>query len=183
MRAFTEVTVACDEPWHSPGRVDAHPPRHTLPTAGPRSPDEQAALNFGYARADADEPWRQPPDDPGPLDNRAALSRDHELLARPRVAGFRVDMAYSLVKGDPDRAATAELWAALSGWLHETYPDAVLLPESDIEAPVDERWFHDRSRGGKSFPSSPAPFGHRHGGPPFRVGDDSELIHQSSGPR
>ena len=27
--------------------------------------------------------------------------------------------------------------ADLSGWLHETYPDAVLLPESDIEAPVD----------------------------------------------
>jgi glycosidase len=53
------------------------------------------------------------------------------------VAGFRVDMAYSLVKGDPDRAATAELWADLSSWLHETYPDAVLLRESDIEAPVD----------------------------------------------
>ena len=53
------------------------------------------------------------------------------------VAGFRVDMAYSLVKGDPDRAATCALWRALSDQLRETYPDAVLLPESDIEAPVD----------------------------------------------
>ena len=44
------------------------------------------------------------------------------------VAGFRVDMAYSLVKDDPDREATAALWRDLSDWLHETYPDAVLLP-------------------------------------------------------
>ena len=36
-----------------------------------------------------------------------------------------------------DWAATAELLADLSGWLHQTYPGAVLVPESDIEAPVD----------------------------------------------
>jgi glycosidase len=53
------------------------------------------------------------------------------------VAGFRVDMAYSLVKGDPDREATRALWRGLSDQLRATYPEVVLLPESDIEAPVD----------------------------------------------
>ena len=46
-------------------------------------------------------------------------------------------MAYSLVKGDPDREATRALWRDLSDQLRATYPDVVLLPESDIEAPVD----------------------------------------------
>ena len=53
------------------------------------------------------------------------------------VAGFRVDMAFSLVKDDPDRSATSALWRELSAWLHEAYPDAVLLPESDHPAPAD----------------------------------------------
>ena len=46
-------------------------------------------------------------------------------------------MAYSLVKDDPDLAATAALWRDLPAGCDDTYPDAVLLPESDIEAPVD----------------------------------------------
>ena len=37
----------------------------------------------------------------------------------------------------PTAAATSALWRDLSGWLHETYPDAVLLPESDYPAPAD----------------------------------------------
>jgi glycosidase len=48
-----------------------------------------------------------------------------------------INMAYSLVKDDSDRVATAALWRELSDWLHDTYPDAILLPESDIDAPID----------------------------------------------
>jgi glycosidase len=47
------------------------------------------------------------------------------------VAGFRIDMAYSLVKDDPDFAATVALWADLRAWVQVRYPDAVLLPEND----------------------------------------------------
>ena len=99
--------------------------------------DSQPALNFGFARPDPDEPWRQGVDAAGPLTNRAALREVMAFWLDHGVSGFRVDMAYSLVKDDPGRAATAELWRELSGWLHAAYPEAVLLPESDHEAAAD----------------------------------------------
>ena len=93
--------------------------------------DEQPALNFGYARADDAEPWRQPPGAPGPRANRNALCQIMAYWLDRGVAGFRVDMAYSLVKDDPDFAATVALWADLRAWVQARYPDAVLLPEND----------------------------------------------------
>jgi maltose alpha-D-glucosyltransferase/alpha-amylase len=45
------------------------------------------------------------------------------------VAGFRVDMAFSLVKDDPDRAATADLWRETRAWMDASYPDRALLAE------------------------------------------------------
>jgi len=93
--------------------------------------DEQPALNFGYARAAEAEPWRQPPGAPGPQANRDALCQIMAYWLDRGVAGFRVDMAYSLVKDDPDFAATAALWAELRAWVQARYPDAVLLPEND----------------------------------------------------
>lgn len=97
--------------------------------------DEQPALNFGYARMDPGEPWRQPVDAPGPSANRAALREIIAFWLELGVAGFRVDMAYSLVKDDPDRAATTALWRELRAWLDEAHPGAVLLPESDHPTP------------------------------------------------
>ena len=99
--------------------------------------DEQPALNFGYATLRDDEPWRQSVDAPGPRANRAALQEIMAFWLDKGIAGFRVDMAYSLVKDDPDKEATAALWRELHGWLDEAYPDAVLLPESDYPAPPD----------------------------------------------
>jgi maltose alpha-D-glucosyltransferase/alpha-amylase len=45
------------------------------------------------------------------------------------VSGFRVDMAFSLVKDDPGRQETARLWAEMREWLDGAYPDAVLIAE------------------------------------------------------
>ncbi len=93
--------------------------------------DSQPALNFGYARMDETEPWRQAVDAPGPMANRAAL---HEIIAYwldRGVAGFRVDMAYSLVKDDSEFAATVALWADLRERVRAGHPDAVLVPEND----------------------------------------------------
>jgi glycosidase len=118
------------EPWVvSPGRRSGYYFKNFY--------EEQPALNFGYTRTNAGEPWRQAVDAAGPQLNRAALREIMAFWLDRGVAGFRVDMAYSLVKDDPDREATSALWRELSGWLHEAYPDAVLLPESDIETPVD----------------------------------------------
>ncbi|MDH6140522.1 MULTISPECIES: alpha-amylase family glycosyl hydrolase [Kitasatospora] len=89
----------------------------------------QPALNFGYARTDPAEPWRSPVDAPGPRANRAALREIMAHWFELGVAGFRVDMASSLVKDDPEHAETARLWRELRDWLDEHYPDRVLISE------------------------------------------------------
>ncbi|MGP4046605.1 alpha-amylase family glycosyl hydrolase [Streptomyces sp. 2A115] len=89
----------------------------------------QPALNFGYARENPAEPWRQPVDAEGPRANREALRTIMDHWLRLGVSGFRVDMASSLVKDDPDKAETSKLWTELRHWLDRAHPDAVLLSE------------------------------------------------------
>ena len=115
-----------------------------VPSSGPRPGyylrnfyDSQPAINFGYARENPDEPWREPVDAPGPRQNRAALREIIAFWLDRGVAGFRVDMAYSLVKDDPDFSATAALWSELTDWMHSAYPGSVLLPETEMRAPLD----------------------------------------------
>ena len=91
--------------------------------------DAQPALNFGWARLPADEPWRDTVDAPGPLRNRQALKDILDFWLQRGVAGFRVDMAFSLVKDDPGKAATVALWRDIREWLDVHHPDAVLIPE------------------------------------------------------
>jgi alpha-glucosidase len=91
--------------------------------------ETQPALNFGYARLDPSQPWRQPVDAPGPLANRAALREIMAFWLDRGVAGFRVDSALSLVKDDPGYLATIALWRELREWLDHAYPDAVIIPE------------------------------------------------------
>ncbi|MEU9212343.1 alpha-amylase family glycosyl hydrolase [Streptomyces sp. NPDC048415] len=89
----------------------------------------QPALNFGYARQDPAEPWRGPVDAEGPRANRAALRTIMDHWLGLGLAGFRVDMAASLVKDDPDKTETAGIWRELRHWLDGAHPDAVLLSE------------------------------------------------------
>jgi len=91
--------------------------------------DCQPALNFGYARPDPAEPWRQPVDAAGPRANRAALREIMTHWLGTGISGFRVDMASSLVKDDPGFAETGRLWRELRGWLDTAHPEAVLLAE------------------------------------------------------
>ena len=113
-------------------------PRTSYPRPGPRGGwylknffAEQPALNFGYARLHPDEPWRVLPEAAGPQANKNALRDIVSYWLDRGVAGFRVDMAFSLVKDDPDLEQTTKLWRELATWMHETYPGSVLLPESD----------------------------------------------------
>ena len=84
-------------------------PGYYLPNFYPVQP----ALNFGYARMDPDEPWRQPTDAPGPQANLDALRGIMAYWFDRGVSGFRCDMAFSLVKDDPDRSATGAVWRGL----------------------------------------------------------------------
>lgn len=91
--------------------------------------DEQPALNFGWAQLPADEPFRDGVDAPGPLRNRQMLKDVMAFWFDRGVAGFRVDMAFSLVKDDPGLAATTALWREMREWMNERYPDRILVPE------------------------------------------------------
>ncbi|MGW6274883.1 alpha-amylase family glycosyl hydrolase [Streptomyces sp. NPDC055060] len=130
-------TASADDPddhryiWAPEGRPDGfvRSPGSRPGAYLPNFFDSQPALNFGYAREHPDEPWRQPVDAEGPRANRAALRDIMDHWLRLGLAGFRVDMAHSLVKDDPDRRATATVWTELRGWLDTTHPDAVLLSE------------------------------------------------------
>ena len=106
----------------------------------------QPALNFGYARPAAGEPWRQPVDAPGPRTNRQALQEIMHSWLDLGVAGFRVDMAASLVKDDPEWVETSKLWQELRVWLDGAHPGAVLLsewgrPEYAVPAGFDVDFF------------------------------------------
>ncbi len=108
--------------------------------------DEQPALNFGYAELRAGEPWRVAPDAPGPRRNVEALREIMAFWIERGVAGFRVDMAFSLVKADPGYRQTLALWRELRDWLGATYPEAVLVPEgteprSDLPTSFDADFF------------------------------------------
>ncbi|AVT38613.1 alpha-amylase family glycosyl hydrolase [Plantactinospora sp. BB1] len=89
----------------------------------------QPALNFGYARPDPTEPWRQPVDAEGPRTNRAALREIMSFWFDRGVSGFRMDMAYSLVKDDPGHVETAKLWREIREWIDRSYPGCALLAE------------------------------------------------------
>lgn len=120
--------------WADPG--DGRLPGGFVASPGPRPGgylpnffDFQPALNFGYARQKAGEPWRQGVDAKGPRANRAALRAIMDHWLRLGVSGFRVDMAYSLVKDDPGYAETVRLWRDVQAWLDRAHPDAALLSE------------------------------------------------------
>ncbi|GAA4203346.1 alpha-amylase family glycosyl hydrolase [Actinocatenispora rupis] len=104
--------------------------------------DSQPALNFGYARPAAGEPWRQPVDADGPRANRDALLAILDHWLRLGIAGFRVDMASSLVKDDPGFTETAKLWTGVREVLDRDHPDAVLLSEWGDPAVAVPAGFH-----------------------------------------
>ena len=104
--------------------------------------DFQPALNYGYARQKADEPWRQSTEAKGPRANRAALRTIMDHWLGLGVSGFRVDMAYSLVKDDPGCAETAQLWGDLRAWLDRAHPEAALISEWGDPAVAVPAGFH-----------------------------------------
>ncbi|QZY28512.1 alpha-amylase family glycosyl hydrolase [Nocardioides coralli] len=94
--------------------------------------DEQPALNFGWTTTSPDEPWRDAMDAPGPRRNRQALRDILDFWLSRGVSGFRVDMAFSLVKDygvEKGLEASVEVWREIREWLDQAHPDAVLIPE------------------------------------------------------
>jgi maltose alpha-D-glucosyltransferase/alpha-amylase len=102
----------------------------------------QPALNYGYAHPDPQAPWQQAVDAPGPLAVRAELKKIMRFWFDLGASGFRVDMAGSLVKNDPDGQATAALWHEFRAWMDREYPDCALVSEWSAPAVAIPNGFH-----------------------------------------
>jgi glycosidase len=89
----------------------------------------QPALNYGFANPDPRYPWQQPVDAPGPTQVRQELKNVMRFWLEKGASGFRVDMAFSLVKNDPDRKATQGVWQEIRAWLDQDFPEAFLVSE------------------------------------------------------
>jgi maltose alpha-D-glucosyltransferase/alpha-amylase len=89
----------------------------------------QPALNYGFAKPAADQPWQQPVNAPGPMETRRELIKIMEFWLSHGVDGFRVDMAFSLVKQDPGHKETIKLWQDVTQKVRQLYPDMVLIAE------------------------------------------------------
>jgi maltose alpha-D-glucosyltransferase/alpha-amylase len=91
--------------------------------------DIQPALNYGYAHPNPNHPWEQPVDAAGPRAVRRELQNIITFWLDKGIDGFRVDLASSLVKNDPDKSATIALWKELTAWYHQKFPQGVLIAE------------------------------------------------------
>lgn len=87
----------------------------------------QPALNYGFANPT--ESWQLPADAPEALATREAMKDVMRFWLALGCDGFRVDMAFSLVKNDPDEKETIALWQDFRKFLDAEYPEAAFLSE------------------------------------------------------
>lgn len=87
----------------------------------------QPALNYGFYRVT--EPWQSAMDSPEALATRQAMKDVMAFWLERGCDGFRVDMAGSLVKDDPEQEGTIALWQDMRAFLDERYPEAVPISE------------------------------------------------------
>lgn len=102
----------------------------------------QPALNYGFACPDPEQPWQLPVDHPGPRAVRAEIKKIMRYWLDLGAGGFRVDMAGSLVKGDPSGAAAGQFWREIRAWLDAEYPEACLVSEWSKPAVALRDGFH-----------------------------------------
>lgn len=89
----------------------------------------QPALNYGFAHPDPNHPWEQGVDAPGPQAVRREIRNIMAFWFDKGVDGFRVDMASSLIKNDPDKKEVSKLWKEMRAWKDKYYPETVLISE------------------------------------------------------
>lgn len=91
--------------------------------------DCQPALNYGYGQPDPKCPWEEPVTAEGPQSTRKELMNIMDYWMEMGCDGFRVDMAGSLVKKDPDLKETTNLWAEIRTHFQDKFPEGILLAE------------------------------------------------------
>ena len=89
----------------------------------------QPALNYGFAYPDHERPWQQGVDEAGPRSTVEAMKDVMRFWLSMGCDGFRVDMAGSLIKADPDQSANIKLWQEFRRFLDSEFPEAVMISE------------------------------------------------------
>ena len=87
----------------------------------------QPALNYGFKNVEKE--WQLPTDHPDCIKTRDELIKIMKYWCRLGADGFRVDMASSLVKNDPEKTGIKELWSHIKKELKKEYPEAILVSE------------------------------------------------------
>ena len=100
----------------------------------------QPALNYGFGEVTED--WQFSADSPEAEEGRLLLQDIMAFWLNMGCDGFRVDMAASLVKADPDHRWTKLLWQKIRSFLDENYPEAVLVSEWGDPKESLEAGFH-----------------------------------------
>lgn len=89
----------------------------------------QPALNYGYYRPNPQKKWQQSMDDEGPKAMLEEMKNIMRFWLQMGCDGFRVDMANSLVKNDPEGKGAIILWQNVRAFLEREFPEAVLVSE------------------------------------------------------
>ncbi|MGN0577913.1 MAG: alpha-amylase family glycosyl hydrolase [Ruminiclostridium sp.] len=87
----------------------------------------QPALNYGFYNPE--RPWQQSQEDEGPKATLEELKNIMRFWLGMGCDGFRVDMAGSLVKNDPDGKGTIKLWQNVREFLDKEFPEAAMVSE------------------------------------------------------
>jgi maltose alpha-D-glucosyltransferase/alpha-amylase len=102
----------------------------------------QPALNYGFARPDPARPWQLPVDHPDVREMREEMKRIIRFYLDLGASALRCDMAFSLVKNDPERLQTIGWWREVRRMVDREYPGAALLAEWGIPSEAVEAGFH-----------------------------------------
>ena len=101
----------------------------------------QPALNYGFQNID-DPAWQLPPDHPDCLATKQELLNIIDYWISLGADGFRVDMASSLIKNDPDKTGVIAFWQDIRKIFDEKYPQCVLISEWSYPSQAIAAGFH-----------------------------------------
>lgn len=113
----------------------------------------QPALNYGFAKVDRS--WQMSTDSPAAQATRQAMVDVMKFWLSQGCDGFRVDMAYSLVKNDgDDKKATIQAWQDMISCVKKEYPQSAFIsewgdPVKALQAGFDMDFYLDVRNDGK----------------------------------
>lgn len=100
----------------------------------------QPALNFGFAKPD--QPWQLPVTHPDVQRLHKELHTIMRFWFDMGAAGFRVDMAGSIIRNDPGCKECIKLWRSVREMMDRDYPDAFLVSEWSSPTTALKGGFH-----------------------------------------